>query len=146
MLPLRSPKKDTAGLFYQDGKDQGKETYAGDERRNHQSRPEKLTDQEQRFLNALEGRIACKTKCVWSEEAQPHIPHLVGAIKSFGDGDIRKGIESGYNTLKESRQEHKNKREMKKTISNTFWKAVTTAILALIAGGMIYYILQLRSG
>lgn len=137
-------KGNSCKLLFQDGK--GLDPYSGKEHRGNNRLEEPLSEESQKVINVIRRIVKCKSQCVIPENARPHVSHMFGALSSYGDGNIPKGIDKAYEVLSEAEKEQKAKREMKKTILNTFWRIATTALLGLIAGGIIYYFLNIKGG
>jgi hypothetical protein len=137
-----SLKPITTGLFFQDGKDEKDKTPTN--KRVSASRPQDLPKDQQVFLevltNRLENKITeCKEHCVIPKEAHSEVPHLYGAIKSFGDNSISRGINNGYNLLNRLSESFKLFDKSKSTAINQIIKWGIAGMFTLMVAGLLYY-------
>jgi hypothetical protein len=137
--------KSSCKVFFQDGRGPVKEPFSGIEQRNYQNRI-KLPPEMQALLDILRNDLKCSSQCIFPKKVQPHIPHAIGAVKSFGDGDISRGIDEVYNTLKESKSLSESIKYGKRIAFKTFIIVVVTTTLAILSWGFIVEIVRKAKG
>jgi hypothetical protein len=125
-------------MFFQGNKDN--QPFNGPDRR--KSARYDLSEEGKAIVNEVTERIKNhhQDNCIIPAEAHQHIPHAIGAVKSFGDGNISRGIDSGYNTLQEVKEGLEDKKETRKKIRDTIATVITTALIGLIVYGILYYL------